>query len=303
MNAIAQARYLDPKLLRSIESIELKARLLVEGMYASRHRSPNYGFSVEFVDHREYVVGDEPRTIDWRMLGRTGKYFVKRFEMESNMNVVCLLDISRSMGYQPVDPGRFSKIEFGSYLSAALTYLVSHQQDSAGLFTFNDRIRTFLPPRQGKRHLFAILKTLDQLKAHGETGLSYALKQTAQRMPRRSILILISDCYGEVEDIVDGLRHVAARNHEVVLFHVADRDEVEFPFEEMNTFRDAETGATMTCDAMRQKRSYLDRFGRFRKDLREACAAWGADYRFFTTTDPLEIALRDYLNFRRERAR
>ena len=130
MKSPPPVRFLDAKLLRSIAGIELKARLLVEGMYASRHRSPDYGYSVEFVDHREYTRGDELRTIDWKMLARTERYFVKRFEMESNMNVVCLLDTSGSMGYVPQDKGRLSKLEYGSYLAAALSHLATHQQDS-----------------------------------------------------------------------------------------------------------------------------------------------------------------------------
>lgn len=303
MTTLTGIRYLDADTLRAIESIELRAKLLVHGLYASRHRCPTYGYSVEFVDHREYVPGDEPRTIDWRMLARTQKYFVKRFEMESNMNVVCLLDVSRSMAYRSASRRSLTKLEYGCYLSAAMAYLVSHQQDAAGLFTFNESIRAFLPPRQGRRHLYSILSTLDEVNAEGETKLSNVLKQTAQRMPRRSILVVISDCYGDIDEVVDGLRHVAARNHEIILFHVADPDEVEFPFEDMSSFRDMETGTRLTCDPMRQRRQYLDRFGRFRKRLQEACASSGSDYRFFQTTDPIEEALRTYLHFRRERTR
>jgi uncharacterized protein (DUF58 family) len=296
-------QFLSPALLRSIASYELKARIMVDGMYASRHRCPAYGYSVEFVDHREYTRGDEPRTIDWKMLARTEKYFVKRFEMESNMNVACLLDISGSMGYRSNSTERLTKLEYGCYLAAGLCYLASSQQDSPGLVSFDQDIRDFLPPRQGQRHLFSILSRLQQAKSGGATNVASVLKLAVQRLHRRGIIVLISDCHGETEEVVDGFRHLVARGQELVVFQLLDQDEIDFPFDSLTAFRDAESGAEVMCDPVRQRARYLERFDEFQAGVKQGCVSCGADYRRVSTVEPVETVLRDYLQFRRERAR
>ena len=296
-------RFLDPKVLRSIANIELRARVLVEGMYASRHRSPYYGFSVEFVDHREYSPGDEPRTIDWKMLARTERYFVKRFEMESNMNVVCLLDTSRSMAYRSSGDERLTKLEYGCYLAASVGFLVHRQQDSPGLVTFGDDIRDFVPPKQGQRHLHTILARLDALEAQGQTDLARVLAAIGRRLTRRGIVLLVSDCYGEPAAVVDGVRHLVARGQDVIVVQLMDHDEVTFPFKALTTFRDMETGGSLMSDPLRQRPLYLGRLRRFRSAVESGVVACGADYRFVDTAEPIELVLRDYLLYRRERAR
>jgi uncharacterized protein (DUF58 family) len=296
-------RFLDADILRSIASIELRAKLLVEGMYASRHRCPSYGFSVEFVDHREYVPGDEPRSIDWKMLARTEKYFVKRYEMESNMDVVCLVDVSGSMGYRSKDKGRLTKLEYASYLTASLVYLVYKQQDASGLVSFDTEIRDFYPARQGLRHLYSILTRLDALTAERRTEVGELLQTVALRLKRRGIIVLISDCYDDTEAVIDGVRHLAVRGHDVIVFHLTDHDEVTFPFKSLANFRDLETGEKLIGDPLRQRRRYLDQFEAFRNQVRDGCAACGADYRFIDTSEPIELVLRDYLLYRRQMAR
>jgi uncharacterized protein (DUF58 family) len=303
MSKVPPVRFLDAKLLRSISSIELKARLLVEGMYASRHRSPDYGYSVEFVDHREYTRGDEQRTIDWKMLARTERYYVKRFEMESNMNVVCLLDVSGSMGYQPQDRGRLGKLEYGCYLAAAMSHLATHQQDSPGLVTFDTEMRDFIPPKQGKRHLFTILTKLEALAAGGASDLGPTLKLIVQRLSRRGVILLITDGHSGDESVLDGIRHLVARRHEVIVLHLLDADEVKFPFQELTSFRDLETGRQLMTDPLRLRSVYLDRLEKFKASVKEGCAKCGADYRFIDTSEPIELVLRDYLLFRRQRGR
>ena len=295
-------RFLDVNILRSIANIELVARMLVEGVYASRHRSPNYGFSVEFVDHREYSPGDEPKKIDWRALARTEKYFVKRFEMEANMNVVCLLDVSGSMGYRSKDKKRLAKLEYASYLAASLCFLVDKQQDAAGLVTFDQALCDFLPARQGQRHLYSILSKLDALTAGGNTEVGDVLETIALRLPRRGIIVLLSDCYGEPDEVVHGVRQLVTRGHDVIVFQLMDHDEVTFPFQSAVSFRDLESRAQLIGDPLRQRRMYLNRFDRFRTQIREGCAAAGADYRFIDTSEPIELVLRDYLLFRRQMA-
>jgi len=296
-------RFLDPKILRAVANIELRARLLVEGMYASRHRSPFYGFSVEFVDHREYSPGDEPRTIDWKMLARTERYFVKRFEMESNMNVVCLLDTSRSMAYGAAARDRLTKLEYASYLAASVAFLAHRQQDSPGLATFGDELREFIPPKQGQRHLYTLLSRLEAIEPQGQTALARVLEAIGRRLTRRGIVLLISDCYGEPRSVVDGIRHLAARGHDLIVIQLMDHDEVAFPFKPLTTFRDMETGGALMSDPLRQRPLYLERLGRFRRAIEGGAVACGADYRFVDTSQPIELVLRDYLLYRRERAR
>ena len=303
MPELLPTRFLDPTILRSIADTELRARMLVEGMYASRHRCPYYGYSVEFVDHREYTPGDEPRTIDWKMLARTEKYFVKRFEMESNMNVVCLLDVSGSMGYVPSTRERLTKMEFGCFLVAALCHLVSRQQDSPGLVTFDRDIREFVPPRQGKRHLFTILARLQALTAHSGTEVGGVLKLISERLRRRGIVLLVSDCYGKPDGVLEGVRLLRARGHDLILFHLMDHDEIEFPFKALTAFRDLESGAQLISDPLRLRRNYLGRLGKFREAIESGTLGSGADYRFIDTAEPIELVLRDYLLYRRERGR
>ena len=306
MPNVPAMRFLDPRILRSLANIELAARLLVEGMYASRHRCPNYGYSVEFVDHREYAPGDDPRTIDWKMLARTERYFVKRFEMESNMNVVVLLDTSGSMGYRPTRADRLTKLEYASYLAASVAFLVHRQQDSPGLVTFDEDIRDFVPPKQGQRHLYTILARLETLGAlftNRGTQVGGVLEGIARRLTRRGIVLLISDCYGEPAEVVDGVRHLAARGQDVVVFQLMDHDEIAFPFRALSSFRDVETGLQLMSDPLRQRPAYLERLGRFRGEIEAGCVAAGADYRFLDTAEPIELVLRDYLLYRRERAR
>jgi len=298
------SKFLDPAILRSIANIELRARVLVEGMYASRHRSPYYGHSVEFVDHREYAPGDEPKTIDWKMVGRTEKYFVKRFEMESNMSVLVLLDASGSMGYRPTDEARLSKLEYGSFLAASLLFLVSRQQDSPGLVTFDAGIRDFVPPRQGQRHLQTILTCLEGIEAGRTTDIGQVLKAVAQRLVRRGIVVLISDCYGEgpslSESVTQGVRHLIVRGQDVIVVHIMDHDEVTFPFKALTSFRDIETGQELMSDPLRQRPTYMERLAQFRERMRLGCTSSGADYRFVDTAEPIEIVLRDYLLYREE---
>ena len=296
-------KFLDANILRSIADAELRARLLVQGMYASRHRCPYYGYSVEFVDHREYTNGDEPRTIDWKMYARTDRYYVKRFEMESNMNVLCMFDVSASMAYRSSDKSRLTKIEYGSYLIAAVCHLVAHQQDSPGLVTFDQDVRDFIPPRQGKRHLFTILSRFETLVGKSGTQIHAVLRtiaQTLQKTRHRDDAQRLQ----HRRRSGDGRHPPAPRQgHDVILMHLLDADEIEFPFSALTAFRDMETGKQIISDPIRLRKAYLDRFAKFRTRIQTDCISAGVDYRFISTKDPIELVLRDYLQYRRERSR
>jgi uncharacterized protein (DUF58 family) len=287
--------------LRQLAHIELRARLLVEGMYASRHRSPHYGYSVEFKDHREYVVGDEPRNIDWKMLARTERYYVKRFEMESNMDVISIIDTSASMVYVPDTSKRLSKMEYACYLAASLSYLANRQQDAPGIITFDHELQLFIGPRQGVHHLHTLLARLEALQPSRSTDLGAVLRRIGQRLKRRSLLILISDCHSEEADVRDGIRLLAARGHDVVVMHLLDHDEIEFPFHALAAFADIESGGQVMCDPLRQRNADRRRLRAFRDSIMDATVGCGADSRFIDTAEPIEIVLRDYLLYRRQR--
>ena len=291
-------KYLDPDVLRSVASIELKAKMLVEGLYASRHRSPFYGHSAEFVDHRDYAPGDEPKLIDWRVFGRTDRLYVKRLEMESNMNVLVLLDTSASMGYAPLDRKRLTKLEYACYLTAALGYLVCHQQDATGLITFDRDIRQFVPARQGERHLHLMFSVLEDLEPNGETDLSAVLTRLGHVVTRKGLVVVLSDFHDEPDTVAQGLRLLAARGHDVIVFQILDHDEIEWPFEELSNFRDLETGHTVMGDPMAMRERYLKNLNNLIETVSDACKACGADHRLIDTSQPIQKVLRDYLLLR-----
>ena len=219
------------------------------------------------------------------------------------MNVVSLLDVSGSMGYEPEDKNRLSKMEYGCYLAASMSHLAAHQQDSPGLVTFDQEMRDFIPPKQGKRHLFTLLTRLEGLTASGASDLGPTLKKIVQRLSRRGIIVLITDCHSDHDSVIDGIRHLVARRHEVIVFHLLDADEVRFPFQSLTSFRDLETSSQLMSDPLRLRKTYLERLDAFRETVRAGCASAGADYRFIDTSEPIENVLRDYLLFRRQRAR
>jgi len=288
-------RYLDPAMLASVAGIELAARLLVEGLWASRHHSPLYGYSVEFVDHRNYTFGDELRTIDWRVFGRTDRYYVKRFEMESNMDVTILLDVSGSMGYEPEAKGRLTKLQYGCYLAAGLAYLLLHQQDAPGLVTFDSSIRVFLPPRQSRRHLWAILAELDKAAPGRETGIGAALETLAERLKRRGMVVLVSDCLDETDSLHAGVRKIAAHQHEVLVFQILDSDERHWPFQQPSSFVDLETRQTIEGDPVSLRDGYLRSFQEFMETLGAGFRRSNVHHELLETTTPLEHGLRNYL--------
>ena len=288
-------QFLDPAMLASVAGIELAARYLVEGLWASRHRSPLYGYSVEFVDHRNYTFGDELKTIDWRVFGRTDRFYVKRFEMESNMDVTILLDVSASMGYEPEAKGRLTKLQYASYLAAGLAYLLLHQQDAPGLVTFDSEINVFLPPRQSRRHLWTILAELEKAEAGNDTGIGATLETIAERLKRRGMVVLISDCIDDTDAILSGIRKVAARQHEVLVFQVLDHDERHWPFQQPSDFIDLESNQTIQGDPVSLREEYLKQFEEFLERIRTGCSKSNVHHVLLETTTPLEQGLRNYL--------
>ncbi len=288
-------KYLDPAVISRLKGIDVKARLVVEGFVTGLHRGPYKGFSVEFAEHRQYMPGDPIRHIDWKVYGKTDRFYIKEYEEETNLRAYLILDASGSMGYTSAG---VSKLEYGCYLAASLAYLMLKQQDSVGLLTFDTRIRKYIPPRSVGRHLHAILKELAGIRAAEETDLGVSLRELAQKVRRRGLIIVISDLLDDEQDVVRGLKLFRHRKHEVIVFHVLDPYEVRFPFESEVILKDMETGEEVPAvpwDIRREYRSQVSAWiSRYRSVLRQS----GIDYVPINTETPFDVALFSYLEKR-----
>jgi len=285
-------KYLDPEVVAKLPSMELRARRIVEGLFASLHRSPFRTFGVEFADHRKYEYGDEPRHIDWKLFSRTDKLHIKQFHNETNMRCTILLDGSRSMGYQT---GKVSKLSYGCYLTAALALLMLRQNDLAGLLTFDTGLREYLGARGTRKHLARILRSLEHLVPAAETDVAAICHDTARKLKRRGMVILVSDLLGDAESILKGLQHLRSKRHDVIVFHVLDRSEREFPFRRLTLFRDVETSRRVLVDARSYRETYISRVSRFVEELKLGCHRARIDYVAIDTSQPFDVALFAYL--------
>jgi uncharacterized protein (DUF58 family) len=290
-----ELRFLDPAVLARLGTLELKARTIVEGFLSGLHRSPFKGFSVEFAEYRQYLPGDDLSTIDWKVYARSDRYYVKKFEEETNLECYVLLDVSASMGY---GSRGVTKLEYGSMLAASLAYLMHRQRDAVGLIAFDDRLVSMLPPSARGGHLRSVLATLSRLRLGAQTDVSKPLHQLADSISKRGLVILISDLLDEPERVVDGLKHFRFRGTDVIVFHVMDPAERTFPFERASRFRDMERGDELMAIPSLVRKQYLDEveaaIARYKQDLGGA----GIDYRLLDTAEPLEFALMSYLSTR-----
>jgi len=284
--------YLQPEILSRAEALGLKARQLVEGLRVGDHKSPYKGFSVEFVQHREYVPGDDIRHIDWKSYGRSERYTIKQYEQETNYIAHILLDNSNSMRY---GAGDSNKLEYAKLLAASLSYLIIRQRDSVGLRVFNTGWAAELPPSSQLGHINTICHTLEATRAGEKTSIGPLLDQVADRVGRRGIIVLISDCFDEVEPVLKGLRHLRFRGHEVVLFHVLHKDEVEFPLDGNIRFIGLEGFEELMTRPHLLKPAYLRVVGQYLEDLQRGCDGSGVDYVRLVTNRPLSAALGEYL--------
>jgi uncharacterized protein (DUF58 family) len=291
----SELRFLDPAVLARLGTLELKARTVVEGFLSGLHRSPFKGFSVEFAEYRQYMPGDDLSSIDWKVYARTDRYYVKKFEEETNLDCYLLLDVSASMGY---GSGEVTKLEYASVLAGSLAYLMHRQRDAVGLTTFDDAIVTMLPPSARPSHLRSVLVTLDKAALGKRTDVAKPLHQLADGIAKRGLVILISDLIDEPEHVVEGLRHFRFRGTDVVVFHVMDPAELTFPFTRASRFRDPEAGDELMAVPSVVRQPYLDELnGTIDRYKRELGAA-GIGYRLLNTSEPLEFALMSYLSTR-----
>lgn len=285
-------RFLDPNVLSRLSTMELRARVVVEGFIAGLHQSPYRGFSVEFAEYRQYTPGDDIRHIDWKAYARTDRYYVKEFEEETNLHCFILLDRSASMGYRS---SGVSKLEYGSYLAAALAYFIARQRDGVGLVTFDRQVVDFLPARSKTAHIHALLSTLEHLSPGEETDMGKPLHELAETIARRGMIILISDLIDEPEQTLDALRHFRFKGHDIIVFQIVDPDEVTFPFTDSTRFEDAETGERLAVVPSLIRDRYIEAFKAFLEQNRTGCAKLRVDYTLLNTVDPLDYALFAYL--------
>ena len=275
----------------------LRARLVVEGYIIGQHKSPYHGFSVEFAEHRAYGPGDEIRHVDWKLYGKTDLYYVKQYEEETNLKAYILLDTSRSMKYTS---GTVTKLDYASYLSAALTFLMLNQQDGTGLILFDEKIQKFIPPRSTPSYLNTILKNLEKPTFGSDTDIGLVLHEMAERIKKRGLVILISDLMDDQEAVLSGLKHFRHNKQEVILFHILDRKELDFKFNTRTRFKDMESASQLTTEPWQIKSSYKKRIQRLQNDYKKQCREQLIDYVPLFTDQSLDIALNSYLNKRQK---
>jgi uncharacterized protein (DUF58 family) len=286
-------QFLEPQALARVKNLSVVARGVVEGFISGLHSSPYKGFSVEFAEHREYTAGDDPRHLDYRMLARTERLYIKQYEEETNMRVQVLLDTSGSMGYS--FDGKLTKLEYGCYLTAVLSYLMTRQQDSVGLTTFNTDVCLDMPARSSPRHFNEMMRRLEGISAGEKTDVAETLHKLANRFKRRCLIVLISDLYDEAEEVMRALHHFRHRRHEVILFHVLDKAEIEFPFRETSAFHDLETKERIQVDPAYVRKQYMAQMEEFIENYRRACAEAQIDYVLTDTSVPYDFMLSKYI--------
>ena len=291
------ARFLDPELLARIGSLELLARAVVEGFMSGLHRSPYTGFSTEFTEYRQYNAGDDLRYLDWRLLGRTDRYFIKKYRADTNTQCHLLVDTSASMNY--AHASSITKLQYAQFLAASLAYLLNRQQDSVGMVAFADRVHTHVPARNRTGHMRTIFGHLSLLESGGETDLTQSLHQLAEILTRRGIVVIISDFYDQPERLQEAFQHLRFKGHDLVAFHVLDQNELDFDFSDpVVLLEDAETQEQMPVLPDVVMSGYRERM-RTHIDAMQRCAAANhVDYEMLTTKQPLDFALFSFLSRR-----
>lgn len=295
-------KYLNPETLAKLQGLELRARLIVEGYVSGVHRSPFHGFSIEFAEHREYVPGDDLRYVDWKVFGKTDKFYLKQYEEETNLVSYLLLDTSESMRYQS-EQAPLSKLEYAKCIAASLSYLILQQQDSVGLVTFDKEIRALVRSSSNPSHLKQLLHVMEESVPERKTSTGPIFHDLAERLRKRGIVIILSDLFDDVAAMMAGLKHFRHRRHEVVIFHILDPAELDFPFKKTTLFKGLEQLPDVLTDPPSLRKAYLEEFNRYLRDLKKGCRAHRIDYVPMRTDQSLEIAISSYLASRMVRSK
>ena len=291
---------IDPQSLMAIKNLELRAKVVVEGFWNGLHRSPYHGFSVEFTEYRPYSPGDDPRYLDWRLYARTDRYFIKKFEDETNLRCHLLVDNSQSMGFGSLS---YTKAQYANTLAATLAYFLNLQGDAVGLLTFDQDIRDYLPARHRSGHLRHLMLALEKPSGGKATDLTAPLKRIVEIVRKRGLMVFVSDLLAPIEALEKNLTSLCACGHEVLLFHLLDPAEVTFDFQKAALFYDVESGRDLYIDPAAARKEYLRKLESHCGAVQAACEKLGISYRRFATDRPLELALFDFLRARTRRGK
>ncbi|MDI6780336.1 MAG: DUF58 domain-containing protein [Bacteroidota bacterium] len=289
-------KYLQPEVVAKLSNMELVAQLVVEGFITGLHKSPYHGFSVEFAEHRQYMPGDEPKHIDWKIYGKTDRYYIKQFEEETNLKSYIILDASRSMAYG--SNRKISKLEYASYIAAALSYLMVQQRDAVGLTVYDEKVRTFMPPHATKSYLKAILKQLELTEGSNKTGTAASLHQIAERIKRRGLVIILSDLFDKPNEVATALKHFRHKKNEVIVMQILDPLERSFAFGGDAVFKDMETSEEIMTQPWHLQKAYQEEMKKFLDYYKKECRENNIDYVLLDTTTPFDTALFQYLSKR-----
>ena len=294
-------KYLNPETLSKLKGLDLKARLIVEGYVSGLHKSPYQGFSVEFAEHREYVPGDDLRYVDWKVYGKTDRYYLKRYEEETNFSCYVLLDTSESMRYRS-EHAAVSKLEYARYVAAALGYLVVQQQDAIGLATFDSQVSNFLRASGTPSHLKRLFRVMEETPAGGETSIGPILHELAERIRKRGLILILSDLFDNTRALLTGLKHFRHHRHDVSVLQIIDPAEQDFPFEAPTLFKGLEGLPDELADPRALRKAYQQEFTGFLRQVRQGCRDVGMEYTLLRTDQPLDVALSSFLTRRMQRS-
>ncbi|MDP7266705.1 MAG: DUF58 domain-containing protein [Pirellulales bacterium] len=288
-------KYLHPEVVARIDRLVLRARHIVEGFLSGIHRSPHFGQSVEFLQHREYVPGDDLRHVDWKVWAKQDRFYVKQFEEDTNLRTTLLVDVSGSMQY---GEGPLTKYDYGCTVAASLAYMLLRQQDAVGCVSFDEHVRSKVPTRSKRNHLGAIVKALEVENPRDKTDLYKILRQVAEEYPRRGMMVVISDLLADREGIIRGLKLLRKRGHDVMVFHVMDDDELDFPFNGATRFEGLEDTQVINCNPRSLRDGYLNALQDFLSEMRRGCTSNMCDYDLIRTSQPLSAVLAAFLSNR-----
>src|SRR3954463_12604282 len=290
-------KYLDPRVLARVHSLELRARLVIEGVMTGMHRSPYQGISVEFAQHRQYVAGDDIRHVDWKVFGRSDKIYLKQYLEETNLHLICIVDASESMGYGTVrsDGVNWTKYDHATAIAASLSYMAIQQQDSVGLAIFDQVLSRYFKPSNSPGQWKIVVNELQQVPRWNKTNTGKILDQLAEKLTHRSLVVILSDFFDDLESIRQGLRHLRYKKHEMMIFQILDPAEIEFPFEDVTLFKGLDEAGELLTEPRSLREGYIEQLNLFTEELKKTCRGMHIDFQRFSSGDSLDIALSQFL--------
>ncbi|MEA2735486.1 MAG: hypothetical protein QOE14_1937 [Humisphaera sp.] len=290
-------KYLDPRTLARIGGLDLRARLIVEGLMTGMHRSPYQGASVEFAQHRPYVFGDDIRHVDWKVLGKTDRVYLKQYIEETNLHLICVVDASESMGYGTIQSGgaTWTKYDHATAIAASMSYMAIQQQDSVGLAVFDNQLKKYLKPSNSPAQWKTITHELTIVPRTAKTGTGHVLDQLAEKLTHRSLIVVLSDFFDDLNGIKKGMRHLRYKKHEMMVFQVLDPMEIEFPFEDVTLFKGLEGLGELLTEPRALREGYLEQLNQFTDEMKKMCRGMHVDFQRMNSSDPLDVALSNFL--------